>query len=124
MLNKSGPIHNLTLLLRRHLVNHSKACSGRSLSIDRAGVQWLKSCLLGKSEIAGSNPALAFKFRRNKNVSSLLIRKDSILWGASASSSSFIKYMLKKSFISLNKYIHFFHNNANMTYLFQNMPTD
>ena len=25
-----------------------------------------KACLLGKSEIAGSNPALAFKFQRKK----------------------------------------------------------
>ena len=36
------------------------------------------SCLLGKSEIAGLNPALEFKFQRN-----LLTRMDSTLWGAS-----------------------------------------
>ena len=38
------------------------------------------SCLLGKSEIAGSNPALAFS---KKKVSSPLTRKDSILSGPS-----------------------------------------
>ena len=27
---------------------------------------WCSGCLLGKSEIAGSSPALAFKFQRNK----------------------------------------------------------
>ena len=37
----------------------------------------------GKTEIAGSNPTLAFKFRLNKNVSSPLTREDSIWWGAS-----------------------------------------
>ena len=39
-----------------------------------------KKGLLGKSEIAGSSPALALKF---KKVSSLLTRRDLILWGAS-----------------------------------------
>ena len=43
-------------------------------------VQWLK---LGKSENAGSSPTLAFTFQRNKNVSSLLTRKDATLWRAS-----------------------------------------
>ena len=34
-----------------------------------------QSCVLGKSEIAGTNTALAYKFQRSKNVSSLLTRK-------------------------------------------------
>ena len=33
---------------------------------DKCGGSWCNSCLLGKSEIAGSNPTLAFKFQRNK----------------------------------------------------------
>ena len=34
--------------------------------------------MLGKSKINGSNPTLAFKFQKNKNVSSLLTRNDLI----------------------------------------------
>ena len=43
-------------------------------------MQWLK-ILLRKPEIAGSNPALLTKFQRN--LSSPLIREDSIMYGAS-----------------------------------------
>ena len=59
-----------------------------SMYITRSGVgvlvQWLKS------KIAGSNPTLALKFQRKKNVSSPLARKDSILWGASVSRGSML----------------------------------
>ena len=40
------------------------------------------SCLLGKSAIAGLSSAVSFKFQGNKNVSSPLIHKDLIVWGA------------------------------------------
>ena len=43
----------------------------------------VKAACLERREITGSNPTLTFKFRRDKNVSSLITRNDCILWGAS-----------------------------------------
>ena len=63
----------------------------------------VKVACLESHEIVGSNPALAFNFQINKNVSSPLTRKSSLLWGAFVTERPSLAYMCTKNpFISFH----------------------